>query len=243
MLLYDQLAPAWYRIIDPPEDHRDEAAAYADVLKAAAPVAETLLELGSGAGHNAFHLKRRFLCTLTDVSEPMLALSRDLNPECEHALGDMRDLRLGRLFDCVLVHDAIMYMLSEQDLQAAITTAFTHTRPGGAAVFAPDVFRETFQESSDELRGEDGGRVVRGLDWMWDPDPSDDTFVTEYALLLREGGVVTAVHDRHVEGLFSTATWRRLLLEAGYAVATFDRPTGDGEFDQVFICMRPVPAA
>ena len=34
--------------------------------------------------------------TLVDLSEEMLAVSRELNPECEHLQGDMRTLRLGR---------------------------------------------------------------------------------------------------------------------------------------------------
>ncbi len=33
--------------------------------------------------------------------------SRELNPDCEHVLGDMRTLRLGRTFDAVFVHDAV----------------------------------------------------------------------------------------------------------------------------------------
>ena len=40
----------------------------------------------------------------------MLELSRTLNPDCEHLEGDMRTLRLGRTFDAVLIHDAVMYM-------------------------------------------------------------------------------------------------------------------------------------
>jgi len=51
-------------------------------------------------------------------SEPMQALSRALNPECEHVLGDMRTLRLGRAFDVAFVQDAVMYMTSEEDLLA-----------------------------------------------------------------------------------------------------------------------------
>ena len=72
--------------------------------------ATTLLELGSGGGNNASHLKHRFECTLTDLSPEMLALSRTLNPECEHIEGDMRTLRLERTFDAVFVHDAIAYI-------------------------------------------------------------------------------------------------------------------------------------
>ena len=49
---------------------------------------------------------------------------------------------------------------------------------------------------------------------------------------------MTAVHDRHVEGLFSRRTWERVLASAGYTVATTHRPIGDGEFDDVFLCKR-----
>ncbi|MFN7135395.1 MAG: class I SAM-dependent methyltransferase, partial [Myxococcales bacterium] len=143
-LLYDALTP-WYRLLDPPEEHREEADAFAEAfLRAVHGPCRTLLELGAGAGHNALHLKRRFACTLTDPSEAMLKLSRELNPDCEHMPGDMRTLRLDRLFDAVLVHDAVMYMRSEDELRQAAATAFAHTRPGGAALFAPDCYRETF---------------------------------------------------------------------------------------------------
>jgi SAM-dependent methyltransferase len=237
-LLYDELVP-WYRLLDPPEDHLDEATSYQQALeRAATPRPETLLELGAGAGHNAFHLKRRFRCTLTDLSEPMLALSRELNPECEHLAGDMRALDLGRRFDAVLVHDAVAYMTTEADLGAAARTAFAHTRPGGAALFAPDCVRETFEERSVLHRGDDGRRSLRCLEWTWDPDPGDDTYTVEYAFLLRDGTELRAVHDRHVEGLFSRATWTRVLGEAGFEVELAARPLDDGA-DQVFLCRRP----
>ena len=237
-LFYRELV-SWYRLLDPPADHRDEAASYQAALeRAASPRPETLLELGSGAGHNALHLKRRFRCTLVDPSEEMLGLSRELNPECEHLLGDMRTLRLPRTFDAVLVHDAVMYMTTEEDLFAAVRTAFAHTRSGGAAVFAPDCVRETFAEHTNLIADEDGARALRCLEWAWDPDPTDDTFVTEYGLLLRDGEVVTSAHDRHVEGLFARGTWLRLLTSAGYRVETTERPLDDGATDEVFLCRR-----
>jgi SAM-dependent methyltransferase len=243
-LLYGELV-SWYRLVDPPADHRDEATAYQRMIeRAASPRPETLLELGAGAGHNAFHLKRRFHCTLTDLSEPMLALSRELNPECEHVVGDMRTLRLGRTFDAVLVHDAVMYMTTEGDLAAVARTAFAHTRPGGAAVFAPDCVRETFRDETrhggEDDAGAGEGRALRYLEWSWDPDPSDDTFTTEYVFLMRRGGEVEVVHDRHVEGLFAKAVWVRILTDAGYRVGLAPRPLDDdGAWDDVFVCERP----
>jgi SAM-dependent methyltransferase len=238
-LLYGELVP-WYRLIDPPEDHADEAGSYRRALEAACPAAETLLDLGAGAGGNALHLKQRFRCTLTDLSPEMLELSREINPECEHIAGDMRTLRLGRTFDAVLVHDAVMYMTTEADLAAAIETAFVHTRPGGAAVFTPDCIRDTFDGGTTLLECDRDGRSMRGLEYCWDPDPLDDTFAVEYVFVLRDGLDVRVVHDRHTEGLFSWATWVRLLEGAGYRVGTFARPLDDeGAYDEVFVCTRP----
>jgi SAM-dependent methyltransferase len=239
-LLYRDLV-AWYPLVDPVADHGDEAGCYGSALeRAATPAPVTLLELGSGAGNNASFLKKRFRCTLTDLSEDMLALSRARNPECEHLQGDMRTLRLGRTFDTVLVHDAVTYMTCEADLEAAIATAFAHTRPGGAALFAPDCLTESFREKSGVITGNDDGRSMRCLEWHWDPDPSDGTYIVDFAFLLREGHAVRAVHDRHVQGLFSKDRWLVLLGAAGFAAELIERPLDEpGEYDEVFLCRRP----
>src|SRR5215475_12618498 len=175
MRLYTEFAD-WFHLLTAPADYAEEAAEYARVLEGACdgPV-RTLLELGSGGGNTASHLKARYVCTLTDLSEQMLAVSRALNPECEHLPGDMRTLRLGRAFDGVLVHDAVCYMTTRADLAAAAATAFAHTRPGGAALFAPDYVRESFHDKADLHAGDDGARSLRCLEWACDPDPADDT--------------------------------------------------------------------
>ena len=238
-LLYGELTP-WYRLLDPVADHADEAAAYVAALEGAgAPRGGTLLELGAGAGGNAFFVKRNFRCTLTDLSPGMLALSAALNPDCEHLPGDMRTLRLQRQFDAVMVHDAVAYMTTRADLAGVAATAFAHTRPGGAALFAPDYVRESFRERSELYSGDDGPRSLRCVEWIWDPEPADETYAAEYAFLLRDGVDIRAVHDRHVEGLFPRATWVEILSGAGYRVDLVDRPFDDTTTDQIFICRRP----
>lgn len=239
MRLYDDLTP-WYRLIDPPDDHADEAAAYVRALVGAIEGrAGTLLELGAGAGHNALFMKRQFRCTLTDISTNMQALSRELNPECEHLIGDMRTLRLSRQFDAVFVHDAVCYMTTGEDLRQVAATAFVHTRPGGAALFAPDYVRERFRDTCSLLSADSGSRSLRGVEWAWDPDPADSQYQVEYLLLLRDGTEVRTVTDRHVEGLFSMAEWTRILESAGYVVSLVERPLDeDSQTDRVFVCRR-----
>jgi hypothetical protein len=151
----------------------------------------------------------------------------------------MRTLRLGRTFDAVLVHDAVVYMTSREDLRAAAQTAFAHTRRGGVAIFAPDCVRETFREAP-QLEGSDAGaRSLRCLMWTWDPDPGDDTYLVDFAFLLRDGATMRAVHDRHVEGLFSRATWHEILGGVGYGVEEVVLPPEGGPAEEIFLCRRP----
>jgi SAM-dependent methyltransferase len=239
---YGDLA-AWWPLVSPPEEYAEEAAALAEVLRTAAAPVREVLELGSGGGHNAVHLAAAgFALTLVDLSPEMLAVSRQLNPGCEHHRGDMRTVRLGRTFDAVLVHDAVDYMVDEADLRDAMATAWSHCRPGGAAVFVPDHTRETFEPATDH-GGVDGGdgRAVRYLEWTTDPDPTDTWTSTEYAFLLRSpDGTVEAVHETHRHGLFGRDAWLRLLVDTGFeADAVTEVTSEDRTPRQLFVGHRP----
>jgi len=152
-----------------------------------------------------------------DLSPGMLAVSQKLNPECEHIQEDMRTVRLGRQFDAIFVHDAVDYMTEPLDLQQAIETAFLHCRPGGVALFAPDHTRENFRPSTSH-GGHDGhGRSLRYLEWTWDPDPDDSTYLSVMVYLLRQGAdEIRTVEDKHLCGLFSHAQWMEFMADAGF---------------------------
>src|SRR4030095_54311 len=172
--LYAEFA-SWFHLLTSPLSYAEEAQFAQKPLLEAIPAAplESVLELGSGGGNNAFHLKHHFKMTLTDLSSAMLEQSRALNPECEHIQGDMRSLRLRREFDAVFVHDAVWCLTTREDLPACMKTAFIHCKPGGAVLFMPDVVRERFR-SGVHQGGHDGeGRSLRYLEWTFDPDSSD----------------------------------------------------------------------
>lgn len=243
-LLYGELVP-FYHLLDPLEDHADEGEAFGEVLRAAVPGARSLLELGAGAGHGAHYVKAYFeQMTLCDISAPMLARSRVLNPECEHVESDMRTTKLGRTFDCVLIHDAIAYLATQDDLRATAVTMFEHLVPGGAALLIPDCVKETFKESHDDHAADDGERSLRCISWSHDPDPTDEVHLTDFAFLLRENGEVRAVHDRHEFGLFTTETWLAVCRSAGFEVELISRPLPEeyrdsGYTEKMFLCRRP----
>ena len=218
MKLYDDLAKYW-PLFSSPDDYDGEARVIGDLLAGAVNgESREVLELGCGGGNLASHFKTRgWRMTLTDPSPGMLAHSRTLNPDAVHLEGDMRTLRLGRTFDGVIVHDAVMYMTTEADLRAAIETVAVHCRPGGAAIIAPDCVAESF-ESRTDTGGEDGIEAqVRWLEWSVDPDPADTTCEVHYAVLVREGGKVRSFHDVHLEGLFPREKWLEIVRSAGFA--------------------------
>src|SRR5690606_15467234 len=177
---------------------------------------------------------------LTDLAPEMIGMSRKLNPECEHLVGDMRTLRLERTFDRVFVHDAVCYMTTESDLIQAMETAFVHCRPGGAVLFVPDCVRETFQAFTDHGGIDGGDRALRYLEWAYDPDPTDTTYNVDYAYVLRDSdGSVRVELDRHVEGVFAVATWKRLLSEAGFEHIDHPFVPLDEDLLHLFAAVRP----
>jgi SAM-dependent methyltransferase len=223
--MYTRLAP-WWPLLSPPADYAEESADLLPGLRAApdAPP-RTLLELGCGGGSLAWHLKAHFTLTLSDLSEAMLAVSRAANPECEHVQGDMRSLDLGRTFDLVLLHDAVMYMTTPADLRAALATAARHCRAGGGIAVIPDCVRETLDVDTEAVStgGEDApdGSGLRYMEWSWDPDPDDCEYITTYAFVVRHpDGRVEVEGDVHHNGVFPRATWLQLLGEAGFAATS-----------------------
>jgi SAM-dependent methyltransferase len=148
-LMYSEIAD-WWPLLSRPEEYEEEAGFFTrTIIEASDEPPRTILELGSGGGNNASYMKAEAEMTLVDLAPNMLEVSKRLNPECEHIVGDMRTVRLGREFDAVFIHDAIDYMTSAADLAAAVQTAFAHTRAGGVAMFCPDHIRETFKPSTE----------------------------------------------------------------------------------------------
>ena len=241
--MYGELAD-WFHLLTAPEEYAEEAEFYLQTLSE--PLGgppKTMLELGAGGGNNAWHYKHRVQrVTLTDLSAKMLALSETRNPECEHIVGDMRTLRLGRVFDAVFVHDAVCYMTSAEDLKRVMQTAFVHCKPGGVALFAPDHVRETFQPTTDHGGNDGQGRALRYLEWTTGPDSADSTYQVDYAFLLHEDGQPTrCASDRHVCGLFGRDEWLRLLAEVGFTAKVLpfkhsEEPSGTLE---VFVAVKP----
>ncbi|HSV31813.1 MAG TPA: class I SAM-dependent methyltransferase [Atribacteraceae bacterium] len=216
--LYDELA--WlFPILTPPEEYAEEAECWKTVLrKNLGPGRHRILELGIGGGHNLSHLTGEFEATAVDLSPLMLEQCRKLNPDVTLHLGDMRNVRLGKIFSAVLIHDAINYLLNEKDLFLTFETTAAHLLPGGLLIVGPDHFRETFQDRRSEYATHTrDGLELTYFEHTFDPDPAGTSLETIMVYMLREGEKLDLQLDRHVTGIFSKATWDRLYREAGFS--------------------------
>ena len=245
VILYNELAYLW-PVISPPEDYAEEAVHWRLALRERlGPGRHQLLELGVGGGHNLSHLTAEFDAAAVDISPNMLELSRRLNPTVEHHLGDMRTVRLpGQTFDAVLIHDAICYMQTEDDLRAAFATARVHLRPGGLLLVAPDLVRDTFKPGMKlTWSTRKDGVEIRTEETVHDHDPFDTVVESHFTYTITERGARRIERDVHVTGLFPIARWTALMEEAGFETDRIPLPgDGDGCGENLFCGrLRPHP--
>lgn len=216
MKLYRELAE-WWPWMSPHTDYEEEAGLFLEIIQRYHPHVREALELGSGGGSNAFYLKQHFSMTLTDLSEDMLKVSRRLNPDCLHLLGDMRTIDVGRDFDLVFIHDAISHITDKADLLSIMKNAKMHLKPDGLLFIMPDQYKETFEPRTSHGGIDQDGRGMRYMEWSFDRNPSDGVTETEYAYLMRDrDGQITREYDSAITGLFSKVEWQELLAESGF---------------------------
>ena len=233
--LYYELSYLW-PIISPPREYSGEASEWRRILrdKLGPPQLKTrhsILELGAGGGHILSHLTQDFQATAVDVSPPMLSLSRKLNPNVQHNLGDMRTVRLGQSFDAVLIHDAIGHMLTEADLGATFATAKEHLRPGGFLMVAPEWMKEEFAGPKLFLWTRGNADInVTIQEYLHDPDVIDSQIESIYWYMIQTGGKVAIERDVHINGLFPVSIWTGLLEKAGFRAERISLPGNEGGY-------------
>ena len=241
--LYTDLARLWPHL-SPPEHYAEETETLRELIDDALgdpPAGQkwSLLELGAGGGHSIVHLKGHYDCTASDLSPQMLEHCKNLNPEVPTIEGDMREMRLDKQFDAVLICDAIDYMTTREDAVAALRTIAAHLRPGGVVLFAPTYTKETFTdgEVADDgttIPGIAGDEELTYFSFVHDPNPADTAFEMILLYLIRdpETREVQTVEDRHACGLFAIADWQAMATEAGLTVeALAEQPDPEAPAD------------
>jgi len=218
-LMYHELA-GWFHLLSSPEEYEEEATFYfGAIVDVLGRKPTSWLELGSGGGNNASHYAPwvEGEVVLSDRSPEMLELSKSLNPNLEHVEADMLDIRLGKTFDVVFVHDAAAYLVTPDEVRRLAETAFLHCHPGGVVMFCPDNTAENLDFETDHGGHDGDGKAMRYLEWSSPGRPGTYECITDYVYILHEDGQEPRVlHDRHITGALPRQVWLDALAGAGF---------------------------
>jgi ubiquinone/menaquinone biosynthesis C-methylase UbiE len=238
---------AWTEsIISSPEEYQEETEVFCRLIKKIIKMeASTMLHLGCGAGLNDWIFKNHFQVTGIDISEDMLNLARQLNPELSYICGDMRTIRLKHEYNAVVIPDSIGYMTSLADLRQALSTAFLHLKPDGAFMVV-SLIKEDFRESNFVYSGSKGDLKVTLFENNTSPQKANNSYEATFIYLIRDMGKLNIYTDSHTLGLFTLQSWLDLLAEAGFKLSHKqkghfykDYILGEGEYPlTIFVCTK-----
>jgi SAM-dependent methyltransferase len=194
-----------------------------------------LLDVACGTGCHIEFLKKHFEVEGLDISQDLLDVARQRNPEVVFHQGDMTDFHLGRQFDVVTcLFSSIGYVKSAARLRRASGCMASHLKPGGVLViepwFTPDAWKPGTVHAL--LIDEDELKIARVNTSYVDGRLS--YFDLHYLIGTSEG--TEHFVERHELGLF-TVEEMKAALEATEFDVMYDPegPTGRG----VFIGVRP----
>lgn len=129
----------YYDLLYKDKDYSSEVDYVDRLLREYGKSPKTVLELGCGTGKHAALLSNKgYRITGVDISEEMLTEARRRNDQektsFEH--GDIRTVRVDNRFDSVIsLFHVISYQVTNEDVEAALKTAFVHLKPEGLFIF------------------------------------------------------------------------------------------------------------
>lgn len=201
---------SYYDLLYQDKDYAAEAAFIRGLMQTFCPDADRVLDLGCGTGTHARHLAASGLSVCgVDGSSSMVecalsnhaSLPGDSRRKLTFLQGDIRDLRLGERFDCVLsLFHVMSYMTTNADLQRAFQTVRHHLATGGVCFFdcwyGPAVLHLQPSVRVKELENEDFSILRIAEPTM---RPNENAVDVNYTLWIknRTGGAVETVRETH----------------------------------------------
>ncbi|MFM7620658.1 MAG: class I SAM-dependent DNA methyltransferase [Alphaproteobacteria bacterium] len=128
----------YYDLLYQDKDYQAETKYIIELIKKYQPNAQEILELGCGTGKHANILaQNNFKVHGIDLSSKMLEIAKQqTNPNVTFALGDVRNYRINKKFDCAIsLFHVASYQNSNDDLDNFFSTAYEHLKPLGIFIF------------------------------------------------------------------------------------------------------------
>lgn len=228
---YNELAWTDDLFADPLE-YEEEVEKYVKIINETArfPVKD-VLHLGCGAGWYDKYLKKYFTVTGVDLSCGMLERAMKHNPEIEYFEGDMKNIRLNKKFDAVIIPDSIDYIVSVEELKAVIETAALHLREGGLLLITCKT-KEIFNNNNFVYTGQTDDLQVTLFENNYANPHIPDTYELTLFYIIRDKGDTSTYSEHTIAGLFSEKTWDKLFKDADFKM---NKVQLDGTYDNYIL--------
>jgi trans-aconitate methyltransferase len=127
-----------YDVIYAFKDYAGEALKIRQVITRERPGAKTILDIACGTGEHARLLAPAFEVDGIDVEPKFVEMARTKNPAGAFSVADMRAFQLNKRYDVVqCLFSSIGYLLTPEDIIAALTCFRAHLAPGGVILVEP----------------------------------------------------------------------------------------------------------
>lgn len=244
---------AYYDLLYKDKDYVGEAQFVRDLLRKHGAVTGNILELGCGTGKHAEHLARRgYRVHGVDMSPAMVKAANarkpaDVAEQLEFAVGDVRDVRVGKPFDAVIsLFHVASYQNTSADLGAMFKTAMAHLKPGGVFLFdcwyGPAVLTDRPVVRIKRMYNDDA-EVLRIAEPVM--HPNENIVDVNYTVLVKQKGMeqVSELRETHRMRYLFAPEVEFLLGQAGMRLVErmewlSGKPTGFESWAATFVAVR-----
>jgi 2-polyprenyl-3-methyl-5-hydroxy-6-metoxy-1,4-benzoquinol methylase len=120
------------------KDYAGEASKIRQLIARERPGAKTILDIACGTGEHARLLSTDFEIDGIDLEPKFVEIARTKNPAGNFSLADMRAFQLEKRYDVVqCLFSSIGYLLTPEDIIAALTCFRAHLAPAGVILVEP----------------------------------------------------------------------------------------------------------
>lgn len=241
----------YYDLLYRDKDYAGETDYIHTLIQSHSPEARTLLNMGCGSGrHDRCLAEKGYAVTGVDLSEEMLAAARSSageNPNFEYQHGDVRSIRLEKLFDVVIsLFHVMSYQQTNKDLKAAFVTACYHLKPGGTFIFdcwyGPGVLTERPAMRTKELEDEKIKLTRIAQPVM---HPNENAVDVNYHIVIKDKQTcdIHEVRETHRMRYLFLPEIRQMLGESGFELLVSEewlsgKPLGFESWSAVFVCRK-----
>lgn len=205
------------------KNYGEEADAIRRILAREHPGAKSILDVACGTGAHAQLLAASFQMDGIDAEPKFIQIAQAKHPGGTFTVADMRSFQLGRRYDVVqCLFSSIGYLLTAEDIVAALTCFRQHLAPGGVILVEPWLAPSVYKPGLLNMLTVDQPdlKICR----ICTPELQGGISVLNFQYLIATGESVMHAEEVHRLALIPTEQMQSYFQQAGLDCA-FD-PTG-----------------